>query len=280
MNADPAAQSAAQPVVPEGYDPHDYPPFAVTVDLAIFTIREGALKVLLVERGDEPYAGAWALPGGFVDIAEDIEDAAWRELREETGLERFSGHLEQLRTYGAPLRDPRMRVVSVAYVAFAPNLPDPVAGSDARNARWWDVDDLNLPGVRGGNHDTDIEDAPALAFDHDVIAAHALDRVAAKLEYTSLATAFCTAPFTLSELRHVYETVWGVRLDRSNFRRWIDQTNGLVEPVDGERRHHTGGRPAALFEARAGVGTLHPPLMRPEGSRSLRSSLRTAEEGR
>lgn len=259
------------PTAPDGYNPHDYPPFAVTVDLAIFTIREGALKILLIEREDDPYAGAWALPGGFVDINEDIEDAAWRELQEETSLERFSGHLEQLRTYGTPRRDPRMRVVSVAYVAFAPDLPDPVAGSDTRNAHWWDVDDLNLPGICGGNHDSDIDGAPALAFDHATIAAHALDRVASKLEYTALATAFCTSPFTLSELRHVYETVWGVHLDRSNFRRWIDQTNGLVKPVDGELRHHTGGRPAAVHEAGSGIGTLHPPLMRPDGARTLRT---------
>ena len=92
----------------------DYPPFAVTVDLAVFTIRDGVFSVLLVERGGEPFAGSWALPGGFVGPDEDAETAAWRELREETGVDRFEGHLEQLRTYSAPDRDPRMRVVSVA----------------------------------------------------------------------------------------------------------------------------------------------------------------------
>ena len=152
------------PVAPAAYDPTAYPPFAVTVDLAIFTVRSGALKVLLIERADDPYAGAWALPGGFVEIDEDIPDAAWRELHEETGIERFAGHLEQLGTYGAPGRDPRMRVVSVAHVAFAPDLPDPEAGSDARVARWFDVDDLDLPGLQGSHADADV----TLAFDHAI----------------------------------------------------------------------------------------------------------------
>lgn len=258
---------------PEGYDARDYPPFAVTVDLAIFTVRDGALKVLLIERSADPYEGAWALPGGFVDIDEDIEDAAWRELAEETGLTRTDWHLEQLRTYGRPGRDPRMRVVSVAHVAFAPDLPDPQAGSDARTARWWDVDDLNLPGIQGGNHDHDVEEAPALAFDHAQILAAAIDRVAAKIEYSPLATAFCSPRFTLGELQHVYEAVWGVRLDRSNFRRWIQQTTGLVRPAETDQRRTSGGRgrPAALFESTTGTDvTLHPPMLRPADARALR----------
>lgn len=256
---------------PEGYDPAAYPPFAVTVDLAIFTVRDGALKVLLVERAADPYAGAWALPGGFVDIDEDVPDAAWRELAEETGVERFAGHLEQLGTYGAPGRDPRMRVVSVAHVAFAPDLPDPHAGSDARNARWWAVDDLYLPDLTGSDGDPD--EAPELAFDHARILTDAVDRVAAKLEYTPLATAFVPEQFTLGELQHVYEAVWGVRLDRSNFRRWVQQTTGLVRPAptDELRAPQGRGRPAALFEARTeGVVTLHPPMLRPADARALR----------
>ncbi|MCC2335413.1 NUDIX hydrolase [Cellulomonas wangsupingiae] len=254
---------------PEGYDPHDYPPFAVTVDLCIFTVRDGALKVLLIERADDPYAGAWALPGGFVNIDEDIADAAWRELAEETGVEQFAGHLEQLGTYGTPGRDPRMRVVSVAHVAFAPNLPDPQAGSDARNARWWDVSDLDLPGLTGGNDDGD---APELAFDHARILADAVDRVAAKIEYTPLATAFVPEHFTLGELQHVYEAVWGTRLDRSNFRRWVKGTEGFVRPTSGTERRLTGGsgRPAALYTAVTdGPTTLTPPLMRPDDARAL-----------
>lgn len=261
-------------VAPEGYNANDYPPFAVTVDLAIFTVKSGALKVLLVERADDPYAGSWALPGGFVDIDEDIPDAAWRELLEETGVAQFAGHLEQLGTYGAPRRDPRMRVVSVAHVAFAPDLPEPVAGSDARNARWFNVDDLDLPGLSGSPDDADVH----LAFDHARILADAVDRVAAKLEYTSLATEFVADHFTIGELQHVYEAVWGTTLDRSNFRRWVLGSEGFVRPTAGTARRTagtTGGRPAALFEADPnGPSTLKPPLMRPHGARALRKENR------
>ncbi|ADG75746.1 NUDIX hydrolase [Cellulomonas flavigena DSM 20109] len=168
----PLSPTTVAGVAPTAYDPHAYPPFAVTVDLCVFTERAGALAVLLVERTDAPYAGAWALPGGFVDVDEDVADAAWRELHEETGVERFAGRLEQLATYGRPGRDPRMRVVSVAHVAFAPDLPEPRAGSDARDARWWDVSALALPGGSGGS-----DASPALAFDHARILADGVARV-------------------------------------------------------------------------------------------------------
>lgn len=267
----PAAQA------PEGYDPGEYPVFFVTVDTAIFTVRDGALKILLVQRQDDPYAGCWALPGGFKNPDETLDEAAWRELAEETGVTTSGWHLEQLGSFGDPQRDPRGNIVTVAYVAFAPNLPDPVAGSDARDARFWDVDDLDLPGLRGGNHDRGLDDAPELAFDHTEIAARAVDRVAAKLEYTTLATAFCRPQFTLGELQHVYEAVWGVRLDRSNFRRWVQQTTGLVRPADTDDRRTSGGRgrPAALFEARAELTTLYPPLLRPDDARALRPAQET-----
>lgn len=268
-------EQAMSATAPEGYDPHAYPPFAVTVDLAIFTVRDGALKVLLIERADDPYSGAWALPGGFVDIDEDIPDAAWRELHEETGIERFAGHLEQLGTYGTPGRDPRMRVVSVAHVAFAPDLPDPEAGSDARTARWFDVDDLDLPGLQGSHADADV----VLAFDHAIILADAVDRVAAKFEYTPLATSFVPEQFTLGELQHVYEAVWGTRLDRSNFRRWVKDSTGFVHPAAGTDRRRTAGtgRPAALYTADAdGPATLTPPFMRPADARTLRPTRETS----
>ncbi|KWW97517.1 NUDIX hydrolase [Carbonactinospora thermoautotrophica] len=241
------------------YDPREYPPFAVAVDLAVFTIRQGVCAVLLVERGVDPYAGCWALPGGFVRADESAEDAATRELAEETGLAPFPGHLEQLRTYSTPNRDPRMRVVSVAYVAFAPDLPTPRPGGDVVRARWWAVDELAPSTER-----------PRLAFDHDRIVADAFERVAAKLEYTPLATAFCPAEFTLGELQAVYEAVWGVSLDRPNFRRKVLATPGFVERVEGAAPQVRGrGAPAALY--RAGKATaLHPPLLRPEGARSFR----------
>lgn len=233
----------------QGYDKYAFEPFAVTVDLAVFTVREGALHVLLVERGQEPYAGRWALPGGFVLPEESAEAAAGRELAEETGIADVGGlHLEQVRTYSEPDRDPRMRVVSVAFAALVPDPPDVRGGGDAARAAW-------------------LPYSPAayrpLAFDHDRILADAHDRVGAKLEYTGLATAFCAPEFTLGELRQVYEAVWGAELDPANFRRKVVGTAGLVEAVPGAARLTGGrGKPAALF--RAGTATaLHPPLLRP-----------------
>ncbi|OSP39417.1 MULTISPECIES: NUDIX domain-containing protein [unclassified Streptomyces] len=231
----------------DGYDKYAFEPFAVTVDLAVFTLRAGALHVLLVERGQEPYAGRWALPGGFVQPDESAESAARRELGEETGLTDVSGlHLEQLRTYSEPDRDPRMRVVSVAFAALLPDAPEAHGGSDAAQARW-----------------TPYGSARELAFDHGRILADARERVGAKLEYTCLATAFCPPEFTLGELQQVYETVWGTALDRPNFRRKVLATPGFVEAVPGAARLTGGrGKPAALY--RAGTATaLHPPLLRP-----------------
>lgn len=207
-----------------------YPPFAVVVDIAVFTIRDGRLSVLLIERARDPQAGSWALPGGFVDPDEDAETAAWRELEEETGLAKFPGHLEQLRTYTAPDRDPRMRTVSVAHVAFAPGLPEPAAGDDAADARWWDV-----------------ADPPTLAFDHGEILADALERVRAKLEYTTLAAEFVAEPFTLPELRQVYAAVWGTPPDLGTFRRKVLGTDGFVVPVGGEGATHYRRGPATAI---------------------------------
>ncbi|MFD6435140.1 NUDIX domain-containing protein [Streptomyces venezuelae] len=231
------------------YDKHAFEPFAVTVDLAVFTVRDGALHVLLVERGQEPHAGRWALPGGFVLPDESAEAAAGRELAEETGIADVGRlHLEQVRTYSEPDRDPRMRVVSVAFAALVPDPPDVHGGGDAARAAW-------------------LPYSPAayrpLAFDHDRILADAHDRVCAKLEYTGLATAFCAPEFTLGELRLVYEAVWGAELDPANFRRKVVGTAGLVEAVPGAARLTGGrGKPAALFRA-GSASALHPPLLRP-----------------
>jgi 8-oxo-dGTP diphosphatase len=229
----------------------------VTVDLVILTVRADALHVLTVERGKEPYQGVLALPGGFLRIDESPDDAALRELAEETGLDGSRLHLEQLRTYGAPDRDPRGRVVTIAYLAIAPSLPAPVAGSDARAARWEPVANLTPA-------------AETLAFDHDQILADAVERARAKLEYTTLATAFCADTFTIGELRHVYEVVWGIPLDPRNFHRKVTNTDGFIVP-SGQTRSPEVGRPAALYRRGPAV-ILHPPMLRPDHDAVLAAS--------
>src|SRR5262245_21285363 len=188
-------------------------PVRVTADLVILTVRDDRLHVLLVERANPPYQGMPALPGGFLRDDETLDDAARRELAEETALGGDRLHLEQLRAYSAPDRDPRGRVVTVSYLAIAPSLPVPVAGSDAAAARWLPVADLT-----------------PLAFDHDDIFADGLERARNKLEDTTLATAFCPETFTIGELRRVYEVVWGIPLDPRNFNRKVTGTDGFVVP--------------------------------------------------
>jgi 8-oxo-dGTP diphosphatase len=219
---------------------------SVTVDLVIFTVREEALQVLLVERGNEPFLGEAALPGGYVRDGETLDDTALRELREETGLDGRQLHLEQLKTYGDPDRDPRGRVITVAYLALGPDLPLPKAGTDARHAQWSSVDRIA---------------EEELAFDHTVILGDALERARTQLEYTTVATAFCPEPFSISDLRRVYEVVWGFPLDPSNFRRKVTGADDFLRPT-GERRVAETGRPAALYH-RGMAKVLYPPLLRP-----------------
>ncbi|MFI9009873.1 NUDIX domain-containing protein [Actinosynnema sp. NPDC053489] len=224
------------------------PTVAIAVDLAVLTVRAERLHVLLVNRGVEPYRGRLALPGGFLSTEdEDIDVAAARELAEETGLDAAGLHLEQLRTYGAPGRDPRMRVVTVCYLAIVPNLPLPSAGGDAERARWVPVD--RVLGRRR-----------LLAFDHGRIIADAVDRARAKLEYTTLATAFCNPEFTISELRRVYEIVWAEELDARNFHRKVTGVDGFLVPT-GKRTSGNGGRPAVIYR-RGPATVLHPPILR------------------
>lgn len=222
-----------------------HPPFAVTVDLVVLTLTGDELCALVVRRGIEPYRGEWALPGGFVREDEDLPDAARRELAEETGLAAGTVHIEQLAGYGAPDRDPRMRVVTVAYLALAPDLPTPNAGTDAAEARWTPVRSLT------GEH---------LAFDHDRILADGLERARAKLEYSPLATAFCAPEFTVAELRRVYELVWDTRLDPRNFHRKVTGAEGLLEPT-GHTTTRDGGRPAQVYR-RGKAEMLYPPMLR------------------
>ncbi|MFG1838513.1 NUDIX domain-containing protein [Micromonospora sp. NPDC049175] len=243
----------------EAYDPRAYPSVAVTVDVVALTIRDGALHLLLIQRGQPPFAGHWALPGGFVQPDEDLIGGARRELAEETGLggDRLRRvHLEQLGSYGAPERDPRMRVVSIAHLAFAPDLPDPAAGTDADAAIWLPVTALT---------------SRQLAFDHGRIIDDGLERARSKLEYTPLSTRFLDAEFTISELRTVYETVWGHPLHAGNFHRKVLSVPGFVESTgtSTERGGTRGGPRARLYRA-GDARLLHPALLRPAREETVR----------
>lgn len=231
-------------------DPRAHATIQVTVDIAVLTVRDGSLQVLLVERGNRPYAGRSALPGGFPRVGEDLDSAAIRELLEETRLGAEALHLRQLAAFGAPDRDPRGHVVTVAYLGIAPNLPVPLAGTDATGARWAQVDPASGT-------------IASLAFDHTEILRLAVERARRELEYTTIATAFCADTFTVGELRNVYEIVWGRSLDERNFSRKVKKTRGFVIPT-GERRAPALGRPAALYQ-RGPATTLYPPMLRPDG---------------
>jgi ADP-ribose pyrophosphatase YjhB (NUDIX family) len=262
-----------------GYDPRAYDPIAVTVDVVALTIRDASLQVLLVRRGGPPYQGSWALPGGFVrprtapdggKTEEDLAQAAARELAEEAGPQLRPTHLEQLGSYGTPGRDPRMRVVSVAYLAFAPELPEATAGTDAADAQWVPVASLGLSESAGPATQRPGTTRP-LAFDHARILADGIERARSKLEYTPLATAFVREPFTISELREVYETVWGEKLHAGNFHRKVLSVPGFVESTGGHTE--TGGPrggPRAKLYRRGDAKLLHPALLRPATEDEIR----------
>jgi 8-oxo-dGTP diphosphatase len=222
----------------------------VTVDLVVLTIRDDELCALVIRRAEPPFAGRWALPGGFVLAHEGLDQAAARELAEETALNLGGVHLEQLGSYGRPDRDPRLRVVTVAYLVLAPDLPAPVAGTDAAEVRWAPV--------------AELEDTTELAFDHAQILRDGVERARAKLEYTSLAAAFCGDEFTVADLRRVYEIVWGASFDPRNFHRKVTSAADFISPT-GLTTTRDGGRPAQLY--RRGTATLlHPPMLRTSSS--------------
>jgi 8-oxo-dGTP diphosphatase len=201
----------------------------VTVDVVIFTLRDQDLKVLLVQRGRWPQEGRWAIPGGAVGPDEGLEAAAQRKLAEETGL--ADVYLEQLYTFGVPDRDPRDRVITVAYFAVVPATRIvPGAAGNAGRVRWWSIYDL-----------------PPLAFDHGAILSYALTRLRYKLEYTAVGFELLPETFTLTELQSAYEIVLGEALDKRNFRRKI-QGAGVIEPTGGYRSGE--GRPARLYRYR------------------------------
>jgi 8-oxo-dGTP diphosphatase len=211
--------------------------FAVAVDLVVLTVRDGVLCVLLRERAAPPFAGERAVPGGFVRGREDLLDAAGREL-EEIGLAINGHHLEQLASYAAPDRDPRGRVLTVGHLALVPDLPEPPG-----DGAW-------IP----------VEQVGTLAFDHAQILADGVERARAKLEYTTLAAAFCPPEFTISQLRRVYEAVWGTTPDPRNFSRKVTTTPGFLVAT-GTKVSSGRGRPGQLFR-RGPATVLHPPMLR------------------
>jgi ADP-ribose pyrophosphatase YjhB (NUDIX family) len=220
-----------------------YPRPAVTVDVVLFTVIRGHLKVLLIRRKNPPFRGRWAIPGGFVGPRESLEEAALRELKEETNV---SGvYLEQLYTFGAPDRDPRTRVITVAYFSLiCASLVKVRASDDARDARWFSVRRL-----------------PGLAFDHLEILRCALDRLKNKLGYSNIGFQLLPEKFTLTELQRVYEIILGRKIDKRNFRKKLTQLDILS--VCSERRMAGVHRPARLysfvqqkFSTRKGKGIL------------------------
>ena len=219
------------------------PRIAVTVDLVIVTVRDQQLCALVWRREAEPNAGRWALAGGFIRLEEDLSAAAARVLAQRAGLAGAPIHLEQLQTYGYPDRDPRQRVVSVAYLGIAPNLPAPTRSQMS----WQPMAALTA---------TD-----GMAFDHTRILRDGVERARAKLEYTTLGAAFCPDDFTVAELRRVYEIVWGTPLDPRNFHRKVTGAERFLLPTEASTTRD-GGRPARLYR-RGPVELLHPPMLRP-----------------
>jgi 8-oxo-dGTP diphosphatase len=234
-------ESAEEKQFLEKYRPKDYARPSVAVDLVIFTIIDAQLRVLVVKRQEHPFKGDWALPGGFVRVGEgskeqgeDLDAAARRELQEETGLDPDRVHIEQLFTFGRANRDPRMRVISVAYFALVrPDLaPFVKAGGDVSHAEWLPVEQLKKT---------------ELGFDHREVIDTALSRVRGKLEYSGIAFDLVPLTFTIPELRHVYSIVLDKEMDPGNFRRKFNRMleDGLIEQAPGKRI--TASKPATVY---------------------------------
>lgn len=206
---------------------YEFPRPSVSVDCVIFGLdASDKLKVLLIQRGNDPYKDYWALPGGFVIMEEDLETAALRELEEETGVKNV--FIEQLYTFGAPKRDPRGRVITVAYYALINLTEHPVkASSDARNVKWYEIDKL-----------------PQLAFDHQAIFETAINRLRSKVRYQPIGFELLPEEFTLPQLQRLYETILGRELNKRNFRTRILKM-GILKEVG--RQQGVSHRPARLY---------------------------------
>ena len=212
-----------------GFEEQHFEQPSVTVDIVIFALSQKKLHVLMIERGISPYKGMWALPGGFVKTNESLETAARRELKEETSLSIQNAYLEQLYTFGAPKRDPRKRVITVAHMALLPETDPKIQGaSDAKVAAWHSIDRL-----------------PPLAFDHKSIVRYAKTRLQYKLEYTNAAFGLLSREFTLTELQQVYEVIFEKEFDKRNFRKKFLSLN-LLKNLPRQKMEGAH-RPATLY---------------------------------
>lgn len=265
------------------YRPKDYERPSNTVDMLLFTIadevsdsirkdKEKQMKVLLIKRKNHPDIHKWALPGGFVDIDEDIETAAYRELEEETGVTNV--YMEQLFTYGKVGRDKRMRVVSIAHMALIPQESiKPIAGDDAEDVAWFTVEKISVSNTQQqiilSNEDLDLryiytvdvvykkngvvsvpitdikamQENGGIAFDHIEMINAGIDRLRNKVEYVPIAFNLVPEKFTLNEIQKVYEVILGKKLVKQNFRKWVDK---FVEELN-EKQEEVGHRPATLY---------------------------------
>lgn len=205
---------------------YKYPHPAVTTDCVVFGFDGNALNLLLIQRGIEPHKGSWALPGGFMNINETAEQGALRELHEETGVKDI--YIEQLQAFTAVDRDPRERVMTIAFLAFVRQENyEVIAGDDASQAQWFPVNDL-----------------PVLAFDHDEIISVALERLRWKITYEPLAFRLLNNSFTMSQVQTIYEVVLGQSFDRRNFHKKM-MALGYITPTDQQTRNN--GRPGTLY---------------------------------
>lgn len=211
----------------DGWFRYRYPHPAVATDIAIFTIRDGKLMLLLIQRRDPPYAEAWALPGGFLMMGEDLDACARRELLEEAGVD--AEFLEHFGNFSAPDRDPRERVISIAYLALIrSDRLNPSAGSDAKSVQWFELSNL-----------------PALAFDHDRIVAAATASLQARVSEPSMLLHLMPSRFTLSQMQQAYEVICGSPVDKRNFRARVLESGLIIETDELERGAH---RPAKVYE--------------------------------
>jgi 8-oxo-dGTP diphosphatase len=214
---------------------HNYEKPSVTADIVIYTIQDSDLKILLVKRGIEPYKGKWAIPGGFVQINESLEDAAKRELEEETGVKNV--YLEQLYSFGEPKRDPRGRVITIAYMALINSEKIKLkASTDVSDAKWFSLKKI-----------------PSLAFDHKQILDYSLKRLKWKFEYTTVAFSLLPGKFTISQIHKIYEVVFNKKFDKRNFNKKIISLNILKE--EGLKKD-VSYRPPMLYSLKKDIGEI------------------------